>query len=203
MRRRTNVLIGFLFALVCSGASLAANNANIVAFPTLASVQNVGSSAPNYPDIFVVSYTSSGGGANFHWNSPCPSAVAGIAQISITGVSTGCYVQAIPVSAALFTASRTVTSSSSLSDRTLSAGDTAVRCDSTAGDVRIVAPPGVGSSALVKTVRIIKVSAANLCSISSDNVTDFSYIINVNDAGGAGWLDVGMNGSSDTSVGVP
>ncbi|MDE2470200.1 MAG: hypothetical protein KGL35_15990, partial [Bradyrhizobium sp.] len=191
MRRLIHLLLGFALAVgMCAPtAAFGASGGGIVAFPTLASVQNVGASAPSYPDIFVVSYTSTGGGANFHWTAPCPAVANGVAQIAITGVTSGCYVQAIPVSASLFASAR---SGPVTSTTTLTVGDSIVQCDSTAGNVRIIAPPSLGSVTLIKKVRIEKVSAANLCSISADGVTDIAYIVNANDNGGAGYLDVEM-----------
>ena len=114
MRRAFLSLIAVLFF---GGVSASAASApTVFAFSTAASVQNVGASAPSYPNIFVANYTGSGGGVNFIWTAPCPSAVSGTAQITISAAPSGCYVQSIPLSSAFSTVYATTSAVTCASD---------------------------------------------------------------------------------------
>jgi hypothetical protein len=127
-----------------------------------------------------------------------PGVTAGDPYIAATGVATtSCWVRK-----ALKLAIRVVTYS--IGNKTIQSSDGIVRCDSTAGNVTFTAPPALGSSAAVLRVRIEKISAdTNYCIITSDGTTVVAYVINQNDAGGAGFLDIEMDGTIDRVLGVP
>jgi len=78
--------------------------------------------------------------------------------------------------------------------------------DTSSGSVRLIVPPSIGQSGKENRVRIVKKSATPNANqvIISDGTNDLAYIINENDAGGSGWLDVDADGTNLTNFcGVP
>lgn len=83
-------------------ADAAYNPATVAGFPSIGSVQALGSAAQQYPNIEVLNYNSDGSNKFFSLQSPCPSAVSQVAQISLTGYSSACYVETPPAPPLLF-----------------------------------------------------------------------------------------------------
>ena len=101
---------------------------------------------------------------------------------------------------------RTVTYASNLATRTIYQSDNTVFCDSSSGNVRVIAPTNLGSSTSLFRVRIEKTSADyNYCAISQDGTNDLAWIVTPTSSGGisGGWLDVEVYGATLRTVGAP
>ena len=79
--------------------------------------------------------------------------------------------------------------------------------DTSSGNVPITVPLNFGQAGKENWVRIIKKSAtpnSNVVILTTDGSTEFARIINENDGGGQGYLDVYVDGSAVTGTcGVP
>lgn len=113
MRVAIRIIVSLLFGFVLSTAAGAVSNpGNVVSFPSLTKVQQVG--GPQYPKIFVEGYGPTLNGANFSWTEPCPASSPGVGQIPVTGVISGCYVQSTaPFNSGATTVGNVVTFSNS------------------------------------------------------------------------------------------
>ena len=112
---------------------------------------------------------------------------------------TGCYVhEAIP-STSLFYSAATQTT-----NYTVAPGVNVVPVNTSSGNITITVPESLGTATNPYIVRVFKVSPdTNQVIISADGVTPYAYIISQNDAGGAGYLNVAVNGSSIRVFGNP
>ena len=78
-----------------------------------------------------------------------------------------------------------------------------VPVDTSAGPIMITVPLDYGTQTLIYNVRIYKISTdSNAVYISPNGSTVDGYIVNPNDAGGAGYLDVEVNGTTLRVFGV-
>ena len=88
-------------------------------------------------------------------------------------------------------------------DYTVAPGVHDVPVDTSAGPITITVPLDYGTQTLIYNVRIYKISSdSNAVYISPDGSTVDGYILNANDAGGAGYLDVEVNGTTLRVFGV-
>jgi len=116
-----------------------------------------------------------------------------------SGSATGCFVPLTPSSSTVFVGTRAVSAAT-----TLTAGDGVVLVTNFGADTIITAPPAVGSATAIKRVRVEKVSSdVYSVIITTDGVTEIGRVINTNDDGGAGYLDVEMNGTTTRVFGIP
>lgn len=82
-------------------------------------------------------------------------------------------------------------------------GDVEIECDTTSAGFVVTVPLTLGNLLVKKRIRIYKSAGNYPVTISSDGSTPFAYIININDSGGGGWLDVEVNGSVMKVFGIP
>ncbi len=112
---------------------------------------------------------------------------------------TGCYVHEPIPSTSFFYAVATQTT-----NYTVTAGVNLVPVNTSSGNVTITVPESLGNATNPYIVRVLKVSSdTNQVIISANGTTPYAYIISQNDAGGAGYLDVEVNGSSIRVFGNP
>ena len=75
-------------------------------------------------------------------------------------------------------------------------------CDTSAGDIALTILPSLGQPGKENRVRVVKRSATPNANKVTFPGTTFK-IINENDAGGGGWLDIDADGTSLSACGMP
>lgn len=90
------------------------------------------------------------------------------------------------------------------SNATATALNDIIRVNATAAPVTIVVPRALGTSLLVKRIRVEKIDAsANLVTIEDDLGVVVGYLVTPYPGHGGGWLDVEADGMEDEVYGVP
>ena len=77
-----------------------------------------------------------------------------------------------------------------------------VPCDSTAGNIILTVDVTLGSTSNIKTWHVYMVAGTNTIELRPSSGSS-AYIINANNVGGAGYLDISVNGTTMHVFGIP
>lgn len=171
------------------------------AYPTLAAIpcsSEIACTNIAHVQISAVTVSGATGMVSYDWHAVGDGLCVG-SYYRPSGSATGCFVPLNPSSSTAFVGTRSVSAAT-----TLTVGDGIVRVTNSGVDTIITAAPTAGSATAIKRVRVEKVSVdAYSVIITTDGATEVGRVINTNDAGGAGYLDVEMDGTTTRVIGVP